>query len=160
MSDRFAPIDPTPWLPPLETHFGISVAAFDDHYLIQPNRKYVAVVPVGHAPPRVPEPEFVGLPLLRIGRAVPKLTTAAAQRFGHHATRNVLVATRAQLDAFLTRQPIAPMPEQTATCTGGYVLLQHQHLTWGVGFYRPEANEVESQFPKVLARGLIAAEKG
>lgn len=159
MSDRFAPIDPTPWLPPLEAHFGIPGAAFDGYYLIQSNRKYVSIVPLGHTPPRVPEPEFVGLPFLRIGRAVPKLTTAAAQRFGRHATRNVIAATRAQLDAFLTRQPFTPTTEQTPACTGGYVLVQHRQLTWGVGFYRPEQNEVESQFPKVLARGLIAAEK-
>ncbi len=148
-------VDPTPYFRHLEERFGISPSTFDGYVLVQPGRKKVYIVTADHRPPTHPRPRTVGLPFLRIYLKFPKLSTAAAQQFGHAATRNVIDADAAQAEAFLTRRNFQVRPDQLTRCTGrGYVLVRYQGYTLGVGFLIPESEggRVESMLPQSWAR--------
>ncbi len=148
-------VDPAPYFRYLEERFGIPPSTFDGYVLVQPGRKKVYIVTADHRPPARPRPRTVGLPFLRIYLKFPKLSTAAAQQFGHAATRNVIDVDAVQAEAFLTRRDFRARPEQLTLCTGrGYVLVRYQGHTLGVGFLIPdeEGGCVESMLPKSWAR--------
>lgn len=155
LSDIVEVVDPAPYWQLLEERFGIPPSTFDGYALVRPQSKKLYLVPADHTPPARPAPETIGLPFLRVKMKVPKLTTAAAMQFGEHATRNVIDATAAQAEAYLTRQDIAAPTEALARCTGrGYVLVRHGGQTLGVGFLTLDDGRgtVESMFPKSWAR--------
>ena len=151
-------IDPTPYWTIVEERFGIPPSTFADYTLVQPGKKKVYIVPRDHAPPTRPEPHTIGMPFMRVKMKYPKLTTVAAMQFGPAATRNVVPANREQADAYLTREPFNPSPDQLDTCTGrGYVLIRYQSWILGVGFFDPDDGEhgtVRSMFPKSRVRPL------
>lgn len=148
-------VDLTPYFRYLEERFGIPPSTFDGYVLVQPSRKKIYIVTAEHRPPTRPCPRTVGLPFLRIYPKFPKLSTAAAQQFGHAATRNVVEADALQAEAFLTRRNFRVCSEQLTCCTGrGYVLVRYQGYTLGVGFLIPgeAGGYVESMLPKSWAR--------
>ncbi len=148
-------IDPAPWYTLLKDRFGIPPETFAGFLVVRPNKKHIALVPDDHAPPRQLEAVTMGLFFLKTNLKFPKLKTGAAQLFGHAATRNVVQMDRAQAEAYLGQQDVYVSEAQAAHCTGrGYVLVRHEELTLGVGFYEPTEQRVRSLFPKVWA-GVI-----
>ncbi len=130
-------VERAPWLEMIEQRFGIPGRAFDDYLIIRPNRRALHLVRRDHAPPERPQPDVIGMSFVRTRMKFPKLTTAAAMSFGHLATRNRVALSRAQADAFLSREPIELGAEQAELCTGtGYVLAGIEEVVLGVGLFR------------------------
>ena len=96
-----------------------------------------------------------GLFFMKTKIKFPKLTTAAAMLFGKLATKNTIILTEKQLQAFYTQQSCSLDPAQTKLCESiGYVLVMYQGHCLGVGIYYP-ANEsrpagLQSLFPAYL----------
>lgn len=155
MTQHFTPLDPVPWLQLLEGRFGIPAAVFADFVLFRQNAKYIALVARDHLPPAEPSPTSTGLPFMRTALRYPKLTTAAAMLFGHHATHNYVDLDRAQAEAYMSRETLRLDAAQTQACTDtGYVLARHEAVTLGLAFFRLEENQggpLESLYPKVWA---------
>ena len=136
------------WLPPLQERFGISEEAFSPYLLLRRTREKIFLVSRDHRPPFLPRPTTVGLPFLRINMKVPKMTTQAAMLLGRFATRNVVSLTPEQRSRYHRREVIELEPEQRKQIEGrGYVLLNFEEFTLGMGFYRGNG-VVESLFPR------------
>ncbi len=154
LSDVVKVVDPNPYWAMLEERFGIPPSTFDGYALVRPGSKKLHLVPEDHVPPSRPEAETVGLPILRIKMAVPKLTTAAAMHIGSAATRNIIDTEEAQAEAYLTQHAFTASADQLRRCTGrGHVLVRHREWTLGVAFLRSRSSGiVESMFPGGFAR--------
>jgi NOL1/NOP2/fmu family ribosome biogenesis protein len=98
------------------------------------------------------EVEGLGLAFLRTRQEHWKPTLEAAQRFGHHADRNVITLTREQAETFVAGD------DQELDWDGdwGYVIASHelagQQEPLGVGLYL--YGELRSQVPKGRRRDL------
>ncbi|HFQ93300.1 MAG TPA: RsmB/NOP family class I SAM-dependent RNA methyltransferase [Anaerolineae bacterium] len=144
-----------PWLDSLVEHHGFSPELFDELELLRWGKRGVWLVNADHQPPLKPQPDSVGLALLRPSARFPKLGTAAAMYFGPYATRNFMEVTAVQLTAYLARRSFTAVPEQTANCTGtGFIIIRYQGIDVGMALYRREIEEVESLYPKGWAREL------
>lgn len=138
----------------LERRFGLPLGLFEPFELFSPNGRELALVPRDLAAPELPPALWQGLILLRVNMADAKPTTAAAQIFGLHATRNVIALRRVdRARAFLGRQEIHPTSDELARVTGpGWVLVSHEEHILGVGYLRAGDQLVlESQYPKAWA---------
>jgi NOL1/NOP2/fmu family ribosome biogenesis protein len=101
------------------------------------------------------EIEGLGMTVLRTRREHWKPTLSAAQRFGDHADRNVLVLDRAAAATFFAGED-QPVPEWDGEW--GYLLVAHdlagERAVLGVGLYID--GELRSQVPKGRRRDLRA----
>lgn len=150
-SDR-PPLSAT-FLKILHERFGISPDTFEPYLLFQGNADYVHLVDRDHYPPCQPEPQAVGVALMKTSLRYPKLSTAAAMLFGSRATRNYLDLDQQQIRAYTTRQNFYVSAAQSHHCTEmGYVLVRHQGFVLGVALYQPDASGrgglIRSMFPK------------
>lgn len=142
-----------PWLDSLVEHHGFSPELFDELELLRWGKRGVWLVNADHQPPLKPQPDSVGMALLRPSAKFPKLSTAAAMFLGRHAARNFMEVTAVQLTAYLARQPVTAVAEQTTHCPGtGFIIIRYQGVDMGMALYRRETGEVESLYPKGWAR--------
>ena len=145
-------IEIEPYLLSLEDRFGIPPAVFNDYVFYQKGRKYFYILPANHQPPTKPNIISAGQPFLNIGPKVPKLTSIAATTFGKFVTKNIIVASKKQQEAFVRRKSFKLSAGQIEKCSGyGYVLIRYQNITIGNGFYRENEGLCESFFPKTWA---------
>lgn len=133
----------------IEERFGIPPGVFEGFTLVRYGRKHEVLVPESLLRETDLDIESAGIPFVRINVPEPKLTTAAAMCFGHHATRNYVQLEYPEAQAYVSRKGITLRPEQAATCTSdGYVLVQHNGITLGVGFLHVEDLVLNSLYPK------------
>jgi 16S rRNA C967 or C1407 C5-methylase (RsmB/RsmF family) len=148
-------VDPAPWLALLDGRFGIRPETFSGFCFIRTSRKYLSLVPEDLRPPHHPEPMSIGMAFFRAQLRYPKLTTAGAMAFGHHARRNLVDLTSDQAADFLQRLPIRPDEAQRMQCTGpGYVLMRWAGAMLGVGLLKEgrEGPRIASLYPGAWAR--------
>lgn len=133
--------------------FGIQPAVFEPWVLCRPNRKVLNLVNRDCLPPARPKPVSIGMPFLRVSMRYPKLTTAAVYLIGKHAQSNVLEVERRRADRYLSRQEIAVEEHELSSCDsrGGYVILQCEGLTIGLGLLNRDRMKVVSFQPKAWA---------
>ncbi|MCA9973114.1 MAG: methyltransferase domain-containing protein, partial [Anaerolineales bacterium] len=137
------------WLPLLLERFGFETAVFAPYLLFRWSRKRLYLLPRSHAAAAVPPPDALGMHFMNVDGKYPKLTTAAAMRFGHLAARNWIDLTPPQAAAFFARQDFSLPAAQAAGCSGtGYVLLRYRGYILGVGVYRARQGLLESLYPK------------
>lgn len=145
------------WLAILCDRFGIAPATFDEMLVLRASTKTVDLVSRDHRPPKRPVPDSSGMKCIHTTMYYPKITTQAAMLLGRHATQNIVSLNREQVDAYLHRRDIEVDTTQTARCTGvGYVMIDHDGHTVGVGFYRPDdetetmpqAGTIRAMYPK------------
>lgn len=129
-------IDPAPWLDLLDERFGIPPSSFDEYLVFRPNRKWLALVDRGMELPPGAETLSIGMPFLYDRMRDPRLTTAAAVKFGPLATRNVLDLDEGRIDDFTARREI---PLDPRTLTGpGWVIGRYRGIVVGLGHARAE----------------------
>lgn len=144
-------VDGDRWLAFVQQRFGLSPTLMSEYRLFRANAKTVGLVNQDHRPPWGPAPQGTGLPFVHTRLTYPKLTTAAALKFGRAASKNVVEANREQANAFLSGNPFElPRLRLTAPCSQGYVIVRHDGMALGVGFLAEHGRHVEvfSMFPK------------
>jgi hypothetical protein len=144
--------------------FGLDLSVFAGHRLVRLSKKTVAIATAEAARRALNgEAHLVGMAFLRTNRSVPKLTTAAAQRFGPMMTANTVALHGAELRAFVKGEPLYldSLPER---CEHGDVVVRREVggsvLGVGVGFLRVGETSItlESRFPKAWA-GISAKDR-
>ncbi|MBW2437975.1 MAG: RsmB/NOP family class I SAM-dependent RNA methyltransferase [Deltaproteobacteria bacterium] len=134
----------------LAERFGIERAAFDGLQFLEKSRRDIYAVAADHQPPQMAKC-ISGLPLFHMHFKYPKPTTSCAAAFGRKADRNVIDASYDQLQAYLARKPFTLQKDQARACNGsGYVLVRHQNVVLGVGFYDQNQGVVASLLPKSM----------
>ncbi len=134
----------------LNQRFGIAPAALDGLQLLKKSRRDIYAVAADHRPPQMARC-ISGLPLFHMHFQYPKPTTSCAAAFGRMAVRNVIDATKIQLQAYLARKPFTLEHDQARACDGsGYVLVRFQNAVLGVGFYDAGRDAVASLLPKSM----------
>jgi NOL1/NOP2/fmu family ribosome biogenesis protein len=123
------------------------VSAFVGYHLLERHKVYVLLA----AAPCLDDlaslkVHHVGLPLLRKIRQHLKPTTAALQRFGAQASRNVLDLSAAQVTDLLRTAALA----LEVDVDPGYVVLRHAGRLLGCGLYTP--GRLRSQIPLRLVQ--------
>ncbi len=146
-------VDRTPWVVLLQDRFGFPDAVFAPYTFIQPNAKYIAIVPNDFDPPARPPAVQLGMPLIKLKMRYPKLSTQGVMLLGAHATRNVVDLDAARADAYRTRQPLHLDADVLARCTGqGYVIVRTGGRPLGMAVFLPddlgEGGELRSMFPR------------
>lgn len=117
-----------------ETRFGIPLSAFESYHLMERRHGYV-LIPVSAQVETIVsfKVQNVGLPILRKMPHHLKPTTAAMQRFGHLATRNIVDLDRARMVQLLRDQAY----QVEMGLEPGYVLLRFEAKLLGCGIYTP-----------------------
>lgn len=125
-----------------EARFGIPLLTFADFHLLARRKVY------GILPTSAPVATFArlkvhhtGLPVLRHIRQHLKPTTAALQRFGEQARRNVLELSTVQMIALFHTAELSLHLDLDP----GYVVLRHAGHILGCGLYTP--GRLRSQIP-------------
>lgn len=126
-----------------ERRFGIPLSAFAGYQLVEDRKAYRLI---SDSPHLVLLASFkvqnVGMLLLRKIRHHLKPTTAALQRFGHHATQHRVELTGARLTALLQHGELSLQLD----CRPGYVVLVSGQHILGCGLYTP--GRLRSQLPR------------
>ncbi len=144
----------TQYLEILRKRFGLEPEIFEPFQWVNYNTEHIHLVPKDfELPPAGFAWRTFGLPFLKHKLKYPKLTTAAAQKFGPLASRNFLNISGAALEDFLARReavvPAAQAPDVTDL---GYVFVRDlRGASLGLGFYRPETGVLLSLYPKYLS---------
>jgi NOL1/NOP2/sun family putative RNA methylase len=143
------PAPPTAWRSVAGERYGLPEAVWD-RYLVHRRTTYgLHLVDRTHEPPSAPDPDSVGLLVVKTRIRYPKLTTVGALLFAPQATRNVVELEPSQVLAHLRRESLGCGDEQRAGCTDtGYVLVRHRGFGLGTGFWDAEARTLRSLFPK------------
>lgn len=136
----------------LSERFGIEPAAFDGLRLLKKSGRDIYAAVADHRPPHLANC-ISGLPLFHMHFRFPKLTTACAATFGHMADRNVVDASKDQLQNYLARKSFGLKKDQANACgDSGYVLVRFKNAVLGVGYYDKSEAAVASLFPKSMVR--------
>lgn len=136
------------------SRYGMEPHHFSSFEIIESNPKLLSLVSQDHRPCAEPKVLSSGLPFLRINLKFPKLTTGAAFKFGHLATKEVITLHAKHADSFMQRMHLEWAHAPNPTCTGsGYVICMHQGISLGLGLLiaRPGCWRMESLLPKQLA---------
>lgn len=141
------------WLEPVRARFGFPVELFDGITFVVRGKKYLFATTSDHVPPFAPEPQTIGIPVIRLQHKHLKLTTEGCMLWGPHAVRNVVELDRTQIDSFLQRRTIVLAGNQLDDVSGrGFVIARHRGIAIGIGLYREEGRaEVESLYPRAMA---------
>ncbi len=142
------PVDFDVWIRPLVERFGLPPATFGHLRVFRAHRDRLGVMPRDHAPPSKPEPEVLGMTFLHTDMAVPKPTHEASQWLTSRATKNRQELSAEQAGAYLRRETFPLEAEQGSQVTRGYVLLEHDGIPLGLGFFKE--GTVRSLLPKRL----------
>lgn len=139
VEEAIQPVDGLPYFEMVHERFDIPLDVFEPYAVFQPNRKNLWIVDRALCVPPRPEHYSVGIPFFYVNMRFPRLTTLAAVKFGHLATRNVFDAQGDEPARLLHRHEIRVDDARAASMTGhGYVLLRHRGLPIGLGFFHPE----------------------
>ncbi len=129
-----------------DTRFGIPLPTFHGFHLVERQKLFVLVRHSSHLEAIASlKVKSVGLPVLRKMPRHIKPTTAALQRFGHHATRHTLTLSTLQLRT-LFQDGVLPLQVDIQP---GYVVLLHAGHVLGCGLYTPD--RLRSQIPRRLS---------
>ncbi|MGD9173076.1 MAG: RsmB/NOP family class I SAM-dependent RNA methyltransferase [Desulfobacterales bacterium] len=132
----------------LNQRFGIEQAAFDGLQMLKKSRRDIYTVAADHRPPQMAKC-ITGLPVFHLHFKYPKLTTSCAIAFGHNAGLHIVDTSPGQLQDYLSRKTFTLNKDQDQACDStGYVLVRHQNVVLGVGFYDQNHSVVASLFPK------------
>jgi len=127
-----------------DERFGVDPSVFEDHTFWERGSGKIWAF-AGESPSPV-EIEGLGMAFLRTRREHWKPTLEAVQRFGGHATRNVMALSRAEAAAFLAGED----QERDWDGDWGYLVVAHElageREPLGVGLY--VHGELRSQVPK------------
>ncbi|MFP4310060.1 MAG: SAM-dependent methyltransferase [Desulfococcaceae bacterium] len=134
----------------LTDRFGLPETALSGLVLLEKPDKQLFLVAADHRPPILPD-RLIGLPLLHLKGAAPKMTTAGALALGRDATRNVLDMEKEQRDLYLGRQTFQATEEQAKVLDGGWVIVRYGGYPLGLGLFRKDTGLVESSFPKHMS---------
>lgn len=140
----------------MESRFGIPGRVFEVYAFVWTSRNFLSIVSADHVVPRRPPAESVGMPFLRTHLRFPKPTTAAILHFGGYATRNVVALSRNQAEEYLHRQAIIVKAGEADEWTSkGYVIVRHQDVVLGLGFFRddPAPPVLTSLYPRAWSPG-------
>lgn len=137
----------------LSERFGVERAAFDGLQLLKKSERDIYAAAGDHRPPQLANC-ISGLPLFHMHFRFPKPTTSCAAAFGRMANRNVVDASKGQLQNYLARRSFALKKDEADACDGssGYVLVRFKNAVMGVGYYDKDEGAVASLFPKSMAR--------
>ena len=122
-----------------ESRFGIPLATFETFYLLERRHGYVLLRRSAQTDDMTSLPiislkvQNVGLPIFRKMQHHLKPTTAALQRFGAHATRNIVDLSPSQTVTLFRHQTY----DTEMALTPGYVLLRSEGHLLGCGLYTP-----------------------
>ncbi|BCX80855.1 tRNA (cytosine49-C5)-methyltransferase [Methylomarinovum caldicuralii] len=150
---RAAPAHP-PQLaaPELETwlrcHHDLPPDCMEDWLPCRHSSRGIHVVQRDHRPPARPEPEVMGVEVLKTATRPPKVTTAGALLLAPQAQANVVDLETAQLPAYFGRGTFAVAAAQAHRCRRGFVIVRHRGFGLGSGWYDPGAATLQSLFPK------------
>lgn len=132
-------VDPEDCLALLEERFGIPREVFAAYVVFRPNAKTVWIADRRLRIPPRPEPTAVGMPFFHTKSRYPRPTSAAAMRFGRHATRNVVDLDEDQVRALVAQRDVRLTCEQERSLSGtGYVFARYRGVVLTVGLYRSE----------------------
>lgn len=148
-------VDPTPYFDFLEDRFGLPPETFAGYVLVRTGKKKIYIVAHDHEPPVEPAPVTIGMPFMRTYLKPPKLSTAAAQKFGGAATRHVIDLDTEQAEAYLTRRDVYTRHAQLHRCSSrGYALVRYNGVVLGVGFVEltDEGGLIRCMLPKAWTR--------
>ena len=127
-------------------HFGIPESVMNGYQFIRRGKKTIYVA--GQAVALSEKAYYQGMPFMRIQTKYPKLTSVAALKFGHHATKQIVHLNESQLGSYLTRQPIELVQNQLQCCSArSFVIVFYKDSCLGVGFLG-EVNKMASLSPK------------
>lgn len=145
------PIDARPYLAGLEERFGMAPESFDEYFLFRPSSRRLAIADRRLWVPETLELLAAGMPFLYVARAQPRLTNAAAVKFGGLARRNLVDLDPTRLERLLLRQPVPLLPAEIRCLTGaGDVIVRHGELVVGLCLAR-EAEDgfvLEARLPR------------
>ena len=108
----------------------------------------IHVVQCDHRPPARPEPQVMGVEVLKTATRPPKVTTAGALLLAPQARANVVDLAPAQLPAYFGRQTFLVDSHQARRCRRGFVIVRHRGYGLGSGWYDPATARLQSLFPK------------
>lgn len=165
VEDLVQPVDGLPYFELVQERFDIPLNVFEAYLVFQPNKQNLWIVDRSLRVPPRPAHYTVGIPFFYVNMRFPRLTTLAAVKFGHLATRNVFDARGDEPAKLLHRHEILVDEERASSLTGhGYALLRHRGLPIGLGFYHPEddGNWLRGMLPRswVVRTGLPSPEEG
>ena len=101
-----------------------------------------------HRPPVRPQPEVMGLEILKTATRPPKVTTAGALLLAPLATRQVIDLETGQLEAYLRRRTFPLNGEQGKDCRSGFVMVRYRGFGLGSGWFDAGSGTLQSLFPK------------
>jgi hypothetical protein len=118
----------------LAAYFQLPAGWRDGLDVIRWGGRYQHLASVDHDPGPVPPPELVGLPGAGVQVSPPKLTTAAAMRFGDRAARQVVDLEPEQAQAFIRRETSTLGAGQCAQLESpGYAIVRLRGFAIGLG---------------------------
>lgn len=128
-------VDVSEELAQIEERFGIAAKGFEDFVVFRPNSKWLALVNRDLELPQRPAIVGLGMPFLYPDMRYPRFTTAAAIRFGHLASRNIIDLEDAEVvRRFVGLQEIPFDPLDHPAITGpGHLLVRHRGMILGLG---------------------------
>ncbi|MCP4658660.1 MAG: hypothetical protein GY856_24885 [bacterium] len=139
LAGKWPVVDPEPCLALLEERFGIPREIFDDYVVFRPNAKTVWIADRRLRLPPRPDPAAVGMPFFHTRARYPRPTSAAAMKFGRHATRNVVDLDAQQVRELVAQRDVRLTSEQERSLTGtGYVFARYRGIVLTVGLYRAQ----------------------
>ena len=138
----------------LRERFGFSDEDLGGLTFFQSNQRLVSVIDKQYESEGVDVIQTADIAFVHAHMAIPKLSSAAVFLLGARAKRNVIELHPAQVEAFMTREPIILKVAALSGCMGnGYVLVRYQGYSIGVGMIRfseqQHEAELESYFHKV-----------
>jgi NOL1/NOP2/fmu family ribosome biogenesis protein len=145
---RFVRLDSRRGIDFCEEIFGIDPHCFDGLALYQRGRGTLWVAAADLDLDGLRPVDGVGIPILRIDRAVWKLTSAAAIRFGGTATRNVVELDADETAAILRRDPVAFAVDdpRRELPWKAHVIVRYRGVPVGCALWRGDG--LESSIPK------------
>lgn len=145
------PLADDPHLGPALDRFGIAREVLEGWISPTAVGGKVYAAPSTYHPPPEPAADSHGLLALHTKMRFPKLTTAAAMRWGVAATRNRVPLDAEQREGFFAREKVWLREDQACEVSGlGYVIVFHQGCPLGIGFFEREAGRprVSSMYPR------------
>ncbi|MFQ5709089.1 MAG: methyltransferase domain-containing protein [bacterium] len=146
-----ARVDSEPWFEYLHAYFGLAPQVFHDYFLFKANGKSVSIANKDLAPTVRPLVHTAGISFVKTNMKYPKLSTAAAMKFGHAASQNVVEVSEQQAADYLSGRSFAVENEQGCFAhEKGYVIVRREGVPLGVGMLveTNAAAVVHSLFPK------------
>ena len=153
---RWQPCPPdilAPLLQYLHRRFDLPLDLLQQYQWLQQNLKTLALTHPAHQPPQKPEPMAIGIPALKLGGKMPKITSAAARFFGTAATKHVVeLPDRSALQSYLAVARFPLSMDDCIQCTeAGVVIVRYRGIPIGTGFLKldsPDTPILQSQFSK------------